>query len=100
MSVYFIVRYEVDDPEAFEAYQQGVTPLLMKHGAELLVADFEAKVLEGQSGGTNVVLKFESEEAAMNFYNDPEYAPFKQLRLDTTSNGNIILAKEFILPSE
>jgi uncharacterized protein (DUF1330 family) len=48
----------------------------------------------------NVVLKFESEEAAMNWYNDPDYAPVKKIRLDSTENGTAILAKQFVMPSE
>ena len=50
----------------------GVIPLLQKHGVEILVADYEPKTLEGESRGVNVVLRFESEEAAMAWYHDPD----------------------------
>ena len=75
-------------------------PLLQKHNAEILVADYEAKTIEGQGRGVNVVIRFESEEAAMNWYNDPDYGPVKQIRLDTTSNGMVMLAKHFVPPSQ
>ena len=71
-------------------------PLLQKRGAEVLVADYDAKTLEGQGRGANIVLKFESEEAAMQHYNSPEYGAVKQIRLDTTENGTVILAKGFV----
>ncbi len=100
MSVYFIASYDVEDPEVYEGYVPGVRPLLPKNSAEILVADYEAKTIEGQGRGVNVVLKFESEAAAMNWYNDPDYGPVKKIRLDSTTNGTIILAKQFVPPSE
>jgi uncharacterized protein (DUF1330 family) len=100
MSVYIIVSYDIKDPKVFENYVPRVRPLLQKHGGEVLVSDREAKALEGQSRGVNVVLEFESEEAAMGFYNDPEYGPVKKVRLDSTENGTAILAKQFVMPSE
>ncbi len=100
MSVYVIASYDLEDLEVYEGYVPGVRPLLQKHGAEVLVADYEAKTIEGQGRGVNVVLKFESEAAAMNWYNDPDYGPVKQIRLDSTTNGTLILAKQFVPPSE
>jgi uncharacterized protein (DUF1330 family) len=99
MSVYFIVSYDIDDSQAYEAYVQGVIPLLQKYQAEILVADYEVKAIEGQPCGVYVVLRFASEEAAMKFYNDPDYEPVKQIRLSTTSNGTAVLAREFVPPS-
>ena len=74
MSVYFIVSYDIADPEEYAGHVPGVVPL-QKHGAEILVADYAARAIEGQGRGVNVVLRFDSEEAAMNFYNDPAYGP-------------------------
>ena len=95
MAVYVIARYDITDPKGYESYVPGVVPLLEKHGAEILVADWEAEALEGRASGVNVVLKFDSEEAARNWYNDPAYGPVKQIRLNTTKDGSITLAKEF-----
>ena len=72
MSVYFVVTYDITDPAAYEPYVPGVMPLLQKHGAEVLVADGEAKALEGEQRQIVVVLRFESEEKADAWYNDPE----------------------------
>ncbi len=100
MSVYIIASYDIEDLEEYEGYVPGVRPLLQKHGAEVLVADYEAKTIEGQGRGVNVVLKFEAEAAAMSWYNDPDYGPVKKIRLDSTTNGTLILAKQFVPPSE
>jgi uncharacterized protein (DUF1330 family) len=100
MAVYVIATYDIADPKGYEGYVPGVLPLLQKHGAEILAADYEAKVLEGKAAGVNVVLKFDSEDAARKWYNDPAYGPVKQIRLHSTQNGMIVLAKEFQMPSK
>lgn len=98
MSVYVIASYDIVDPKGYEGYVPGVMPLLQKHGAQIVVADYEAKALEGKAAGVNVVLKFDSEEAARNWYNDAAYAPVRQIRLNSTQNGALVLAKEFVMP--
>lgn len=99
MAAYIIVSYDIEDQKGYEGYRPGVIPLLQKHKAEILVADFAAKTLEGRGRGVNVVLRFETEEAAMNWYNDPDYGPVKKIRLDSTVNGTAVLAKGFVPPS-
>ena len=42
MSAYVIGSYDIVDTKAYEGYVPGVVPLLAKHGAEILVADYEA----------------------------------------------------------
>lgn len=93
MASYVIVSYDIVDPKAFEPYVPGVIPLLQKHGGEVLVADFEAKSLEGEKRGVNVVLKFASEEAALAWFNDPAYEPVKKIRYDSCANNYMVLAK-------
>ena len=99
MAVYVIAGYDIIDPKSFEDYPPGVVPLLQKHGAEILAADYESEPLEGRPRKVNVVLKFPSAEVARNWYNDPAYGPVKQIRLDTTQGGYIVMAKEFEAPA-
>lgn len=100
MSAYIIVSYDITDTEGYGPYVPGVIPLLQKHNAEILVADYGAKGLEGEARGVNVVLRFSSEEVALAWYNDPDYDAVKKTRLDSTSNGTAVLAKQFVMPSE
>ena len=100
MAAYVIATYDIVDPQGYEPYVPGVIPLLGKHKAEILVADYEPETLEGERRGVNVVLKFESEEAARAWHSDPEYGPVKQIRLDATANGTLTIAKEFVMPTE
>jgi uncharacterized protein (DUF1330 family) len=99
VSAYVIVSYDVTDPQAFEGYVPGVMPLLEKHGAEVVVADFEPQQLEGEKRGVRVVLKFESEEAARRWYEDPDYAPVRQIRHDACANNELTIVKPFAPPA-
>jgi len=94
MPAYVICSYDIADPKGFEAYVPGVMPLLQKHGAEVVVADFSAKVVEGRPPSVHVILKFESEEAAERWYHDPEYTSVRQIRLDSTTNGSMVFVKQ------
>ena len=98
MAVYVTVSYDIVDPEGYESYVPGVLPLLEKHGGEVVVADFEARTLEGPERSVEVVLRFPSKDAAMAWYNDPEYEPFKQLRFDTCAENRLVIAREFLAP--
>jgi len=98
MSAYIIVSYDILDAEAYEPYVPGVVPLLQKHGAEILVADYDATPLEGEKRNVYVVLRFASREAALAWYNDPDYADVKKIRLDSCGNANMALASEFTPP--
>lgn len=98
MPAYVIGSYDVVNLEDYYSYLPGVSELLAKHGGEVLAADFEAKTLEGAKRGVNVILKFDSEEAALGWYNDPAYEPVRKIRLGATSNGYMALAKAFVPP--
>ena len=99
MSAYIIASYDIVDEKGYEGYVPAVGPLLGKHGAEVLVADRNAQALEGDQRTSYVVLRFESEEAALAWYNDPEYTQVKKLRVNSSENTNLVLAHEFVPPS-
>ncbi len=66
MTAYIIASYDIVDPK-YEGYVPGVVQLLQKHGAEILVAEFDAQALEGDKRSVYVVLRFKSEEAALGW---------------------------------
>jgi uncharacterized protein (DUF1330 family) len=100
MSVYVVISYDIRDSDAFEPYVPGVLPLLAKHRAEILVADFDVKPLEGEKHSVYVVLRFPSEEAALAWYNDPAYEPVRKIRLSSCDNNHMVLARGFDPPSD
>lgn len=99
MSAYVIVSYDVRDEEGFEGYVPGVLPLLEKHGAEILVADMDVQPLEGEKHGVYVVLRFDSEEAARAWYDDPAYEPVREIRHSSCDNNHMVLAQGFVPPT-
>lgn len=96
MAAYMIASFDVSDQEAYEGYVPGMMPTLMKYDPEILVADYSASALEGECRGVNVVIRFPSEAALQAFYADPDYRPFKEQRLRSTTNGTLLVAKEFV----
>ena len=98
MPAYLVFSYDVIDPAKYEEYVKGVGPLLLSKGGEVLVVDDAAKYLEGQGRGVNVVIRFDSQEAALEFYNSDEYEPLKALRISSTT-GTCLFADGFIVPS-
>jgi uncharacterized protein (DUF1330 family) len=75
-----------------------VLPFLAKYKAEVLVAEMEAKSLEGDPPKGVVVLRFPSEQAIRDFLSDPDYQPVKQIRMGVTVNANAVMAPEFKMP--
>lgn len=94
MAVYYINSYDIIHPD-YQNYPPQVSVLLKKYGAEVLAVDTAAIAVEGQPRTMNAIIKFPSEEAALQCYNDPEYEPMKALRHRTTANATMIIVKEF-----
>ena len=95
MSVYIVNAYDIHDFEMFKNYPPQVAPLLVKHGARVLAMETNPKALEGIPKTMNAIIEFPSENAVYNFYNDPEYQAFIDLRLNSTSNCTMIMLQQF-----
>lgn len=98
MPVSIIASYDIVDPKEYESYVPGVIPLLQKHGARVIVADYGVQVLEGEKRSVHVVIQFDSEEAALRWYHDPAYEPVRKLRLDSCTNHSLVLARQWDPP--
>ena len=96
MAAYLIVNYELTNPAEYKSYPPAVLPTLEAHGGEVIVADYESEVLEGNPGSVSIVIKFESKEAINEWYNSPEYQEIIGLRTDN-SVGIAVAAGEFDL---
>ena len=99
MSAYCIFTQTVTDLEKYgQEYVMRVMPFLVKHKAEVLVADLDATPLQGDPAKGVVVLRFPSEQAIRDFLSDPDYQPIKKTRLDLTTNANVVMAPAFKMP--
>lgn len=97
MSYYVVVNYDVINHEMYGRYVQTAGQSLMKYGVKVLAADHEPNDIEGKSGRTLVILECDSEEAAMQWYNSPEYQTGIKLRSDA-SEGWLRGVTQFVLP--
>lgn len=81
MAAYIIGRIEVTDPEAYKEYIAKVPDTVQRHGGRYLVRGGASEVLEGSMPDRRTVcLEFTDREAALGWYNSPEYLPLRELR--------------------
>jgi len=97
MTGYVIANYRITNAEAYKAYPPAVTATLLACGADVLVADYESEVVEGEAASVTVVLRFPSKEAARAWYDSSDYQEIIRHRTDNTE-GFILFADEFIMP--
>jgi uncharacterized protein (DUF1330 family) len=99
MSAYYVASYRVTDPEAFRQYAPAVTPTILAHGGEVLVADSQSEAVEGEPPPVTVVIRFPSKEALRAWYGSAEYGAIKHHRLNNTADGAVVFAEEFVVPT-
>ena len=84
MAAWLVVTAKIPDREAFMAcgYSELAAKILENHGGKYVIRGPGAVVLEGEgTDGTSVIVsEWPSREAALGFYNSPEYAEAKKLR--------------------
>ena len=96
MAAYLVLMQEVHDVDRFRnEYLPGLRPFLKRHGAEVLVAGFDAEPAEGEPPNSTVVLRFADAAAAWGLLNDPDYRSVKEIRFSITSRGQAVVAPGF-----
>lgn len=99
MSAYFVLMHTITDTQRYLAeYVPHVGPFLAKHKGEVVVAEFNAKPVQGDPASGVVVIRFPSAQAIHNFLDDPAYKPLKDLRVSITTNANAVIAAEYKAP--
>jgi uncharacterized protein (DUF1330 family) len=93
MPAYLISTIEITDPAGYEEYKKLVPPALAKYGGKFVVRGGDIEHKEGDWRPKRiVVVEFESVDRARAFYDSPEYAPAKQIRL-RTSTGSVLFVE-------
>ena len=77
---YVIAHIDVTDPEAYARYMQGSSAAMKAHGARILARGGRAETREGHGRARNVLVEFDSYEAAKAFYESEQYQAAKKLR--------------------
>lgn len=85
MTAYMVIIAEVTDGEQFMKYAKEAGKLVGEFGGLYVVRGKDSKVLEGiwPDEQKTVISQWPSIEAALAFWNSPQYARIKKLRLGT-----------------
>ena len=77
---YVITRADILDAESYGRYAAEATKAIAAHGGRALARGGRYEALEGQARARNVVLEFESFDAARAYYHSAQYQAAKALR--------------------
>jgi uncharacterized protein (DUF1330 family) len=84
MAAYVVVNATITDRDLLDEYVAAAGGTLGAHQVTPHVVTNEATILEGEAGERVVVLEFPSREAAMAWYQSPEYQAIIDKRLKST----------------
>jgi uncharacterized protein (DUF1330 family) len=88
---YWILRVDVNDKAAYQAYVDANAAAFCKYGARFLVRGGNFEAVEGASRARNVVIEFKDFITALSCYRSPEYAAAKALRAGAASVDSIVI---------
>ena len=95
MSVYIIAQISITDREVYNRYQARFMDVFRQFKGELLAADENAEVIEGEWTREKVILmRFPDKPAFEAWAYSPEYREIAKDR-DAGSEGVFLLAKSF-----
>ena len=77
---YIIARIDTLDPEAYARYAAAAIKVATAHGGKALARGGRYEALEGKARARNVVLEFDSYDAARAEYHSAEYQEARALR--------------------
>lgn len=89
---YWIAHVTVTNPDPYKLYAEGATEAFKKFGARVLARGGACEQMEGDGHPRNVVIEFDSMEAALGCYNSPEYQAAKAHR-EGAGIANIVIVE-------
>jgi len=89
---YWIARVDVRDPEGYKDYVAAAKLAFDRFGARFLARGGASEAAEGPGRARNVVIEFESLQAAHDCYHSPEYARAAAIR-QRYADGEIVLVE-------
>ena len=77
---YVITRVDIADAEAYARYAAAATKAIADHGGRALARGGRYEALEGTARARNVVLEFDSYDAARRYFHSEQYQAARKLR--------------------
>lgn len=92
MAVYFIFHNRIRDAEKMQEYVQKAHEVIAPYNPEVLVWEENSEVMDGSTNlPRTIVVKFDSRDTAMAWYNSPEYQALRPLRLEATEGYTVLV---------
>ena len=77
---YIVSRVDVTDPEAYARYAAAATKAIAAHRGKALARGGRHEALEGRPRARNVILEFDSIDAARAYFHSAEYQAARAMR--------------------
>ena len=77
---YIISSVDITNPDAYARYATAATKAIADHGGKPLARGGRSEALEGKARARNVVLEFESYDAARRYFHSEQYQTARALR--------------------
>lgn len=91
---YWIAHVDVDDPEAYKAYQAANAVAFAKYGARFLVRAGKSEPAGGSLRSRHVVIEFKDYATALACNESPEYAQARAIR-DAASKVDAVIVEGY-----
>lgn len=87
VGVTMIANLTVHDRDGYRNYEKGFFPILKRHGGTMVTFDDATVTFEGAAPpeGRIVLFRFPSEQAARDWFDDPEYQALSEHRRSSTT---------------
>lgn len=92
MKAICLVQIQIHDPEDFKGYMERAPQTVRQYGGRHIVCGGCTVTLVGPTNTTrDVIIEFDSVEAAERWYNSPEYQAAKAYRDQNSDTGIIVV---------
>ena len=91
---YVVGRISVSDPDAYKAYAAAAADAVKLYGGRFLARGGRSEALEGEARPRNVIIEFDSYDAARRYYYSDEYQAAIELRT-SISTAQLVLVEGF-----
>ena len=96
MAAYFVIHNRIHNAEKMQEYIPKALETLAPYNPEILIVDENSEIIEGTTDlPRTIVIKFDSRDSAMTWYNSPTYQEVLPLRLAATE-GFVVLVDGFV----
>ncbi|NRD90161.1 DUF1330 domain-containing protein [Sphingopyxis sp. BSNA05] len=97
MTAYLLGKLQVQHWDWYREYSTTTEPLVAEYGGRYLVKGGNAGHLEGDEpvGDATVLIEFPDRETLLAWYDDPRYAPMRELRRKSGVDCNLMIVDGF-----